>query len=83
MGIIRVRTHKSHYMTVAARAIAAMKFLIPVKACGDAAPVLEVAEHALNDVALFVNSLRSENQKKSAILIASSLETVNHAKPTV
>ncbi|MCR4378325.1 MAG: hypothetical protein NUV50_09580, partial [Rhodospirillales bacterium] len=25
----------------------------------------------------------SENQKKSAILIASSLETVNHAKPTV
>ena len=61
---IRVRTHYSHQMTAAARAIAAMKFArasptldVAVEAGGYTASVLEAAKHALDDVALPVDGL--------------------------
>ena len=55
---LRVRTHYSHQMTEAARAIAAMKFLmLRSKRVGYTAPVLEAAKHALDDVALPVDGL--------------------------
>ena len=53
----RVRTHYSHQMTAAARAIAAMKSDVAVEAGGYTAPVLEAAKHALDDVALPVDGL--------------------------
>ena len=54
----RVRTHYSHQMTAAARAIAAMKFvMLRSKRGGYTAPVLEAAKHALDDVALPVDGL--------------------------